>query len=359
MNEEKAIIIKVSKEETVLPFSAYAEIILAVPAGFITTEKAVLDYASEKTGNAFETVSVQIEAADYPYWRIVTPRGSLSADDKQEQKSKLEAEGLTVVTDKRNAQKVENYKEHLFELNQIQITAARPRTRKPKESKKVTFEAECNIGDPIYWVEEPDYDLRHERVMQFKIKTGGRHDNVEMILFTESGVTYYYDENSFESDFTKEDDLAFFDRQEANEFIKEHFTEFNSRKFRFGTVIYTKNGEEKLLKAEYDDGQIYFVTEEDSRYLWTDEGKTFSFDPKDYTGKYHIIRFRQSGGKVYLPVIIGDYSDLQSARKALKKLRKKVGEENNLSRETADMFTYMDGDRAFIVQIASEADESF
>ena len=107
-----------SKENT-LPFSLFAEIVKAVPAGFITTEKAVLKYASQKTCNCFETVSVHTEAVDYPCWRVVARRGNLSADDKQAQKSKLEAEELRVVTDSRNAQKVEKFIEHLYDFEKI------------------------------------------------------------------------------------------------------------------------------------------------------------------------------------------------------------------------------------------------
>ena len=358
MSEEKTIIIKVSREETVLPFSVYAEIIAAVPAGFITTEKAVLDYASEITGNAFETISAQTEAVNYPYWRIVTPRGSLSADDKQEQKSKLEAEGLTVVTDKRNAQKVDNYKEHLYNLNQIPITVSRPRTRKPKAAKTLTFEVECAIGDPIYWIEEPDYANRNERIMQFRLRDSKIQDTVQMIIITEYGIKYCYDEDDLSTELNKDEDLAFFDKQEANEYIKEHFAEFNSRKFRFGTLIYTDNGVEKLERAEYDDGKIYFITAENSHYLWTDEGKTFTFEPKEYTGKYHIIRLKQSGGHYAPSVVIGNYPDLQSARKALKKMRKKIDSDNIYGGDSSDMFSYIENGMIVIYQIASEADEN-
>ncbi|MCR5021804.1 hypothetical protein [Ruminococcus sp.] len=110
-------------EEKVLPFSFFAEIVAAVPAGCITTKEMVLDYISKKMDHTFETVFVQTETVDYPYWRVVTLRGNLPAADMQMQKSKLETEGLTVVTDSRNAQKVQLFIKHLYDLDKIDFNS--------------------------------------------------------------------------------------------------------------------------------------------------------------------------------------------------------------------------------------------
>lgn len=113
------------------PYHAVIMLICEIPAGQITTEKALMECLAKAYGKAdLEIERYPLATKDmldekYPVWRVVSQRGHLqNACGKETQKVKLEAEGHTIVQldPKKDAYIVENYKDYLFDFSSLKIT---------------------------------------------------------------------------------------------------------------------------------------------------------------------------------------------------------------------------------------------
>lgn len=112
------------------PYLAYCQLICEVPAGHVTTEKHIKECLAKAYG--IEGLEIEYVLEDnkmriferYPYWRMLTDRGHLHGA-KDFQMTKLEQEGHTILSPKPNMDSfiVENYKEHLFDFNTLNIFA--------------------------------------------------------------------------------------------------------------------------------------------------------------------------------------------------------------------------------------------
>lgn len=114
------------------PYLAVLILICEIPAGQIATETALMECLAKAYGIAgleierYPLATKDILDEKYPSWRIVSQRGHLQyACGKDFQKTKLEAEGLTIIQPDldKDSYIVENYKEHLFDFNSLSVTS--------------------------------------------------------------------------------------------------------------------------------------------------------------------------------------------------------------------------------------------
>lgn len=112
------------------PYHAVIMLICEIPAGQVATEKALMECLAKAYGKAdLEIERYPLATKDmldekYPFWRIVSQRGHLqSACGKETQRTKLEAEGHTIIQPdpEKDAYIVHNYKEHLFDFGSLAI----------------------------------------------------------------------------------------------------------------------------------------------------------------------------------------------------------------------------------------------
>lgn len=124
--------IKINPCQRLVPWSAYYMIMSEVPKGKVVIEDDVTALMEKLYGGAFEfeadnnRVSLFSSHA-FPYWRMISKKGHLinirCVMDKLQQKELLEGDGLVIKKiGESESYIVENYKERLFDLNQLCIT---------------------------------------------------------------------------------------------------------------------------------------------------------------------------------------------------------------------------------------------
>lgn len=113
-----------------IPTEEFVDLCHRIPSGYIVRDTDVEEYFCHKYNVSHVSIVPKFllaygEPGTVPVWRVVSSRGFLK-DDKfymsaEAQAKKLEEEGLTVVLGgpRHTLLKVENYKEHLFDLRNL------------------------------------------------------------------------------------------------------------------------------------------------------------------------------------------------------------------------------------------------
>ena len=139
--------IKINPCQRLVPWLAYYMIISEVPKGKVVIKDDVQALMENVYGGPFEFEpdSNRISLCwnhSFPYWRMISTRGYLinikHIMDKFQQKELLEGDGLIIKkVGKNESYLVENYKEHLFDLNQLCVTVMRSEEDIQKEMKQI------------------------------------------------------------------------------------------------------------------------------------------------------------------------------------------------------------------------------
>ena len=355
-----------------LPLITYMEIVCCVPKGSLVTKEAILALASEQlnhkytrvasngwfvpnmradiyvdSGYAFREYKSAHPGAEIPnhlmipHWRVVSSDGKISHNEYDDYAERLRQDGFTITEEG----KIEDFENYLFNLSGIHITAP----KLGKSVKSETYEIFGRIGDPIYSVECPNYSMRFEKVMKFKVYHDSKHDYIEAIKITSEGIKYFYDDDDTNS-CVSPDDLVFFSKTEAADFIRKYCTAFNEKKYKFNTAIYTKNGREILEGAGIaKDHEIYFITNGHNKYFLKDENKTFSFDP-EFIRRYLIVKTTIADGTIISSEYLGECTGLHEAKKMLSKLQKKY----SASEQPNGNLSYTENDRIVIIHLTDK-----
>lgn len=123
-----------AKPSKAIPMNEYIDLLCQVPYGQITRMEDIEQNFQKKYGVDRVHIDHVVllsnpEWEGIPYWRQVSTRGMLQDDrfkcTREQQKEKLEAEGLTVIPcgAYNKSLKVENYKDYLFDFNTLSNNA--------------------------------------------------------------------------------------------------------------------------------------------------------------------------------------------------------------------------------------------
>ena len=117
--------------EYAIPQYAYFLVVSSIPEGMICSDDNIMACLRTTYGNDSLEVkpdensfSLHLENA-FPYWRVVSQRGYLINSiysSKEKQKTMLKSEGLKINDMHGDGLAVEDYKLHMFDLNELQIT---------------------------------------------------------------------------------------------------------------------------------------------------------------------------------------------------------------------------------------------
>lgn len=131
-NQAGVVVLRPAHPAFVVKRSVYVAIIDAVPAGWLTTEDAILKFIGDVYGEQNVSIDSTItrtmdeyqQGIEHPYWRIVSQRGLVQewrfSYSLEQRRELLEREGHTLTLSKSGVSyKVEDYKEKLFDLQKL------------------------------------------------------------------------------------------------------------------------------------------------------------------------------------------------------------------------------------------------
>ena len=131
-NHAGVVVIRPEHPPFVVKRSVYVGIIDAIPAGWVTTEDAILEFIGEVYGEKNVSVDSLItrtmdeyqQGIEHPFWRIVSKRGLVQewrfSYSLKQRRELLEKEGHTLVLSRSGVSyKLEDYKEKMFDLRRL------------------------------------------------------------------------------------------------------------------------------------------------------------------------------------------------------------------------------------------------
>lgn len=285
-----------------LPFAIYAQIICMIPEGKVSTQEAILDYCSKRYGKHYvdieypATVKPTLKAdigqgipiayftfiAEHPgqqpdkddlipYWRIISARGFLTGPSKDSQKAKLEKEGHTVVEGNGSGYtlRLENYKEKLFDLNSIQSLETPP----AHKSRTIELQLKANIGDPVFWINSTDPVANPSAQIVFYVSVV--EDGIDRIAITRQGVQYFVVDDE---DPISAENNAFFTKEECEQYLAEHCSEFNAANIHFGDPVYHDGLVDTIKGAYMMKGEVIIKTANGNLLAWKNKGRSFTLE---------------------------------------------------------------------------------
>lgn len=131
-NQAGVVVFRPAHPAFVVKRSLYVTIIDAIPAGWLTTEDAILDFIGDVYGEQnvsidstlTKTMEEYQKGIEHPYWRIVSKRGLVQewrfSYSLEQRRELLEKEGHILTMSRSGVSyKVEGYKDKLFDLRKL------------------------------------------------------------------------------------------------------------------------------------------------------------------------------------------------------------------------------------------------